>query len=96
MTSFIDAHRDEYGVEPICRELPITPSTYYERKARGSGPPPVAGTCPSRRAITQAHPSGGDLMNDAVRPSFSIAHGLGGHFHPRVAVKPRPGLQSVA
>ena len=36
MPSFIDAHRDEYGVEPICRELPIAPSTYYESKARNA------------------------------------------------------------
>ena len=36
MTSFIDAHRDEYRVEPICRELPIAPSTYYESKARNA------------------------------------------------------------
>ena len=34
MTRFIDAHRGQYGVEPICRELPIAPSTYYESKAR--------------------------------------------------------------
>ena len=34
MTSFIDAHRGQYGVEPICTELPIAPSTYYESKAR--------------------------------------------------------------
>ena len=34
MTSFIDTHREQYGVEPICRELPIAPSTYYESKAR--------------------------------------------------------------
>jgi transposase InsO family protein len=33
MVSFIDAHREEYGVEPICRELPIAPSTYYEHRA---------------------------------------------------------------
>jgi transposase InsO family protein len=32
--SFIDEHRDEYGVEPICTQLPIAPSTYYEHKAR--------------------------------------------------------------
>ena len=32
--SFIDAHRDEYGVEPICKELPIAPTTYCEHKAR--------------------------------------------------------------
>lgn len=25
---FIDEHRDDYGVEPICRVLPIAPSTY--------------------------------------------------------------------
>ena len=34
MKSFIDAHCDEYGVEPICKVVAITPSTYYERKAR--------------------------------------------------------------
>jgi putative transposase len=30
MIAFIDAHRAVYGVEPICRILPIAPSTYYE------------------------------------------------------------------
>jgi putative transposase len=30
MTAFIDEHRDEYGVEPICRVLPIAPATYHE------------------------------------------------------------------
>lgn len=38
MLAFIDAHREHYGVEPICRELPIAPSTYYEHKARESDP----------------------------------------------------------
>ena len=32
MTAFVDEHRTEYGVEPICTELPIAPSTYYEHK----------------------------------------------------------------
>jgi transposase InsO family protein len=36
MVAFIDAHRDEYGVESICKLLPIAPSTYYELKARQS------------------------------------------------------------
>ena len=31
MIGFIDDHRDVYGVEPICRVLPIAPSTYYHR-----------------------------------------------------------------
>jgi putative transposase len=34
MVSFIDDHREAYGVESICRVLPIAPSTYYEREAR--------------------------------------------------------------
>ncbi len=30
MISFIDAYRSVHGVEPICRLLPISPSTCYE------------------------------------------------------------------
>jgi putative transposase len=29
MVSFIDEHRAHYGVEPICKQLPIAPSVYY-------------------------------------------------------------------
>ena len=38
MVAFIDEHRDEYGVEPICSVLPIAPSTYYEHRARAKDP----------------------------------------------------------
>jgi putative transposase len=38
MVRFIDAHREGYGVEPICAVLPIAPSTYYEQKARQADP----------------------------------------------------------
>jgi transposase InsO family protein len=38
MVSFLDDHRDVYGVEPICRLLPIAPSTYHEQKARQADP----------------------------------------------------------
>ena len=38
MVAFIDAHRETYGVEPICAQLPIAPSTYYEAKARQADP----------------------------------------------------------
>ncbi len=38
MIAFIDAHRAEYGVEPICEQLPIAPSTYYEHKSRQADP----------------------------------------------------------
>ena len=38
MTSFIDEHRETHGVKSICSMLPITPSTYYGRKARQADP----------------------------------------------------------
>ncbi len=38
MVKFIDAHREGPGVEPICRQLPIAPSVYYEQKAREADP----------------------------------------------------------
>jgi len=34
MIVFIDDHRGEYGVEAICRVLPIAPSTYHQAVAR--------------------------------------------------------------
>ena len=36
--AFIDAHREDYGVESICRVLPIAPSTYYTHKGREADP----------------------------------------------------------
>jgi hypothetical protein len=38
MVAFIDDHRGKYGVEPICEQLPIAPSTYYEPKAQQADP----------------------------------------------------------
>ena len=44
MVSFIDEHRGEHGVEPICSALQVAPSTYYAAKKRQ----------PSARAIRDA------------------------------------------
>lgn len=38
MVTYIDDHRERYGVEPICKVLPIAPSTYYEQKAQQRDP----------------------------------------------------------
>ena len=38
MIGFIDDHRGAYGVEPICKLLPIAPSTYHAHAARRSDP----------------------------------------------------------
>ena len=38
MKAFIDEHRDAFGIEPICRVLPIAPSTYHAHAARRADP----------------------------------------------------------
>src|SRR5690242_21016958 len=38
MIAFIDNHRGTYGVEPICRVLPIAPSTYHAHVAQRADP----------------------------------------------------------
>lgn len=34
IVDYIDHHRDQFGVEPICRVLQVAPSTYYAAKRR--------------------------------------------------------------
>jgi len=38
MIRYIDDYRQRFGVESICKVLPIAPSTYYENKAREADP----------------------------------------------------------
>jgi transposase InsO family protein len=38
MIAFIDDHRARYGVEPICKVLPIAPSSYHARVAQRIDP----------------------------------------------------------
>ena len=45
MTAFIDDHRETYGVEPICAELPIAPSVYWEHKRREREPERRSARC---------------------------------------------------
>ena len=68
MIEFIDAHRDRFGVEPICTELSkhgcgIAPSTYYAAKTR----PPSA-----RRRADEA------LVVEIRRVHFEVGRGLYG------------------
>ena len=34
MIAFIEDHKEAIGVEPICRHLPIAPSTFYDHMAK--------------------------------------------------------------
>jgi putative transposase len=38
IVGFIDEHRQSFGVEPICRQLQVAPSTYYAAKRRQADP----------------------------------------------------------
>jgi putative transposase len=38
MVRFINDHRDQYGIEPICAVVPIAPSTYFRHRARQIDP----------------------------------------------------------
>ena len=42
MIAFIDDHRADHGIEPICRVLPIAPSTYHDRSAKRADPARLA------------------------------------------------------
>ena len=38
MIRFIEDHRADHGVEPICRVLPIAPTTFYDHMAKRADP----------------------------------------------------------
>ena len=65
--SFIDAHREELGIEPICRELAIAPSSYHEHAARLADP----GKRPARARRD-------DEMREAIRRVHENSFGLYG------------------
>ena len=43
MIAFIDDHREAHGVEPICKVLPIAPSTYRAHAAKRADPASLSG-----------------------------------------------------
>ena len=78
MIAFIDEHRDVYGVEPICRVLPIAPSTYHEHAARRADP-----ETQSARARRDA-----DLMPE-IRRVLAANFGVYGVAQGLAAAQPR-------
>ena len=46
LVGFVDEHRAEFGVEPICEQLQVAPSSYYAAKHRE--------VAPSKRAVRDA------------------------------------------
>lgn len=63
MTAYIDARRDRFGVEPICRVLSLNPSTYHARRKRP----------PSQRTLRDA------WLLERIRSAHATNHGVYGH-----------------
>jgi putative transposase len=62
MSAFVDAQQDRFGVEPVCRELQIAPSSYYARKTR----------LPSARSLRD------DRLRGEIRRVFESNYGVYG------------------
>lgn len=60
---FIEANREEHGVEPMCAVLPIAPGTYYEHRARRRDP--------ARRSTRQRRD---ELLQAAIRRVWQASH----------------------
>jgi putative transposase len=60
MIRYIDEHRRSFGVEPICRELQVAPSSYYAAKARP----------PSVRSVSDATLA--ELIGRVHRANFGV------------------------
>jgi len=54
MIAFIDDHRDAHGVEPICKQLPIAPSTYHLHAARRADAALLPARAKRDEVLTQA------------------------------------------
>ena len=53
MIAFIDDHRAAYGVEPICKVLPIAPSTYHAHAACRADPKHASARAKSDAALSR-------------------------------------------
>jgi putative transposase len=73
VVDFIDQHQDSFGVEPVYRELPVAPSTYYPAKSRP----------PSVRAVRDAE------LQREIRRVFNANYGVYGVRKSGVSCSPR-------
>jgi len=65
--AFVDAHREDLGIEPICRELAIAPSSWHEHAARRADP----GKRPGRARRD-------DELREQIRRAHAASFGLCG------------------
>lgn len=69
--SYIDAHRERFGVEPICRVIGASVATYYARRKRPPSPRALRDAC-LLEAIREVHEA-----NYGVYGSYRVWRALG-------------------
>ena len=111
MSTFIDQHRDRFGVEPLCREIEASASAY---RARRTQPPSMRARRDEHllRAIRRVHAASGgvygqlkvwdELRDQGIRVArctverLMRTHGIEGVRNGRVQRTTLPGLSPVA
>ena len=79
MIAFIDDQRDAHGVEPICKVLPIAPSTYFDHVAKRANPEKLPVRA-KRDAMLQPE------INRVFRENFRVYDaGMSGLVQPQAA-----------
>ena len=68
--TYIDTHRESFGVEPICEFLEIAPSTNYARKSR----PPCARAIRDGELIYNEHFGPWRTVEDVALATLSWVH----------------------
>ena len=73
IVAFIDTHRAIYGVEPICSQMPIAPSTFTRRKLvrRSDAGPAAHGVVRRRRKKTTISAVIAERPRDLVERNFT-------------------------
>ena len=85
--SFIDTHHGELGIEPICRELAVAPSSWHEHAARLADPGKRSARARRDDEIRQEIGRGQGLR--------TLAAPLGGRAHPSLAESQPPSRQGL-
>jgi len=111
VSAFVDAHRDRFGVEPVCREIEVSASAYRARRTR---PPSMRARRDEYllRAIRRVHASSGgvygqlkvwdELRGEGIAVArctverLMRAHGVEGVRNGLVQRTTLPGLSPVA
>lgn len=71
MVIFVDQHKEQYGVEPICKQIQIAPSNYYEHKVRERDPDRLPDRIKRERSLKATYSVYGRIISKFMAPTKS-------------------------